>query len=137
MGKGDRNKVYFIQLFRPIVFDMDFPQFVFGVFELPLLRIAQKRHHFFFKGTYLPHLVAICQIHVGFNKLFGAPWCFFWRLRKFPRFFISRFFTPLVPCYETPKNTTPKKEKRKASGCFLFWGCGKCTSLSSSFSYLG
>ena len=33
------------QLFRPKVFDMDFPQKVFnGVFELPLLRNAQKRH---------------------------------------------------------------------------------------------
>jgi hypothetical protein len=45
MGKDDRKKVFFSQLFRPKVFDMDFPQkAVFGVFELPLLRNAQKRH---------------------------------------------------------------------------------------------
>jgi hypothetical protein len=44
-GKDDRKKVFFPQLFRPKVFDMDFPQKVFsGVFELPLLRNAQKRH---------------------------------------------------------------------------------------------
>jgi hypothetical protein len=45
MGKDDRKKVFFSQIFRPEVFDMDFPQkVVFGVFELPLLRNAQKRH---------------------------------------------------------------------------------------------
>jgi hypothetical protein len=45
MGKDERKKVFFSQLFRPKVFDMDFPQKVFyGVFELPLLRNAQKRH---------------------------------------------------------------------------------------------
>ena len=33
------------ELFRPKAFDIDFPQKVFnGVFELPLLRNAQKRH---------------------------------------------------------------------------------------------
>jgi hypothetical protein len=45
MGKDDRKKVFFPQLFRPKVFDMDFPQEALcGVFELPLLRNAQKRH---------------------------------------------------------------------------------------------
>jgi hypothetical protein len=45
MGNDDRNKVFSPQLFRPKAFDMDFPQKVFcGVFELPLLRNAQKRH---------------------------------------------------------------------------------------------
>jgi hypothetical protein len=45
MGKDDRKKVFFSQLFRPKVFHMNFPQKVFyGVFELPLLRNAQKRH---------------------------------------------------------------------------------------------
>jgi hypothetical protein len=44
MGKDERKKV-FSQLFRPKFFDIDFPQKVFcGVFELPLLRNAQKRH---------------------------------------------------------------------------------------------
>jgi hypothetical protein len=44
MGKDDRKKVFCSQLFRPKAFDMDFPQNVFyGVFELPLLRNAQKR----------------------------------------------------------------------------------------------
>jgi hypothetical protein len=44
MGKDDRKKVFFPQLFRPKVFDMDFPPKVFyGVFELPLLRNAQKK----------------------------------------------------------------------------------------------
>jgi hypothetical protein len=43
MGKDDRT--FFSSTFRPKVFDMDFPQKVFdGVFELPLLRNAQKRH---------------------------------------------------------------------------------------------
>jgi hypothetical protein len=45
---GKRRKDFFFfppQLFRPEVFDIDFPQKVFnGVFELPLLRNAQKRH---------------------------------------------------------------------------------------------
>jgi hypothetical protein len=63
-------------------FDMDFPEKAFdGVFELPLLRNAQKRHKRKSqkklkkrKGTYLPHLVAICQIYVAFNFLFlDAP----------------------------------------------------------------
>jgi hypothetical protein len=45
MGKDERKQVLFSQLFRPKVFDMDFPQKVFdAVFELPLLRNAQKRH---------------------------------------------------------------------------------------------
>jgi hypothetical protein len=44
MGKDERIFL-FSQLFRPKVFDIDFPQKVFyGVFELPLLRNAQKRH---------------------------------------------------------------------------------------------
>jgi hypothetical protein len=43
--KTKGKKLFFSQLFRPKVFDMDFPQKVFyGVFELPLLRNAQKRH---------------------------------------------------------------------------------------------
>jgi hypothetical protein len=45
VGKDERKNVFFSQLFRPKVFDIDFPQKVFyGVFELPLLRNAQKRH---------------------------------------------------------------------------------------------
>jgi hypothetical protein len=37
-GKIRKEKSVFSQLFRPKVFDMDFPQKVFnGVFELPLL----------------------------------------------------------------------------------------------------
>jgi hypothetical protein len=43
MGKDGRKKAFFSQLFRPKVFDMDFSQKVFnGVFELPLMRNAQK-----------------------------------------------------------------------------------------------
>jgi hypothetical protein len=43
--KTKGKKFFFSQLFRPKVFDMDFPQKVLnGVFELPLLRNAQKRH---------------------------------------------------------------------------------------------
>jgi hypothetical protein len=39
------KKFFVSQLFRPKVFDMDFPQKVcFGVFEFPLLRNAHKRH---------------------------------------------------------------------------------------------
>jgi hypothetical protein len=57
MEKDERKKVFFSQLFRPKAFDMDFPQKVFfGVFELPLLRNAQKRHKKNIKkSTYLPH----------------------------------------------------------------------------------
>jgi hypothetical protein len=58
-------------------FDMDFPKSFWGVFELLLLRNAQKRH---LKkdgggkeGTYLPHWVAICQIYVAFKKNLSAP----------------------------------------------------------------
>jgi hypothetical protein len=46
MGKDERKHAFFPQLFRPKAFDMDFPQKVFrGVFELPLLKNAQKRHN--------------------------------------------------------------------------------------------
>jgi hypothetical protein len=46
--KTTGKKFFFSQLFWPKAFDMDFPQIVFdGVFELPLLRNAQKRHNFF------------------------------------------------------------------------------------------
>jgi hypothetical protein len=48
MGKDERKKVFFSLNFfgqKPKVFDIDLPQKVFcGVFELPLLRNAQKRH---------------------------------------------------------------------------------------------
>jgi hypothetical protein len=73
------KKFFFLNFFRPKVFDMYFPKKVFnGVFELPLLRNSQKRHKKNSKkkkrGTYLPHLVAICQIYGGFNFFFfGAP----------------------------------------------------------------
>jgi hypothetical protein len=72
MGKDERKKVFFSQLFRPKVFDIDFPQkFFYGVFELPLLRNAQKRHKKNLKAlkkkkcTYLPDLLAIFQISVS------------------------------------------------------------------------
>jgi hypothetical protein len=43
-----------------------FGQKVFNVvFELPLLRNAHKVQKK--EGTYLPHLVAICQIYAAFN----------------------------------------------------------------------
>jgi hypothetical protein len=65
--KTKGKKLFFSQLFRPKVFDIDFPQKVFyGVFELPLLRNAQKRHKKKQKGTYLPDLLAICQIYPRF-----------------------------------------------------------------------
>jgi hypothetical protein len=45
MGKDDRKNVFFLNFFRPKVFDMYFLKQVFyGVFELPLLRNAKKRH---------------------------------------------------------------------------------------------
>jgi hypothetical protein len=44
-GKRRKEKSFFSQLFRPKAFDMDFSQKVFcGVFEIPLMRNAQKRH---------------------------------------------------------------------------------------------
>jgi hypothetical protein len=45
-GKSEKTtgkKFCFSQLFRPICFDMDFPQKVFyGVFELPLLLVEKR-----------------------------------------------------------------------------------------------
>jgi hypothetical protein len=83
MGKDEMKKVFFPQLFRPKAFDMDFPQKVFyGVFELPLLRSAQKRHKQNLKnktkkqkGTYLPDLLAICQIYPRFIFFFLSAPC--------------------------------------------------------------
>jgi hypothetical protein len=47
---------------------MYFPQKkICGVFELPLLRNAQKRHK---KKKYLPTPFIICQVHVTFNFIF-------------------------------------------------------------------
>jgi hypothetical protein len=78
-----RGKKFFSpQLFRPKVFDMDFPQKVFyGVFELPLLRNAQKLHKKsqifinYKKKRHLPtpfsgHLPDIHRFNFFF---FGAP----------------------------------------------------------------
>jgi hypothetical protein len=43
MGKDEREKVLFSQLFRPKAFDMGFSEKAFyGAFELPLLRNAPK-----------------------------------------------------------------------------------------------
>jgi hypothetical protein len=76
-GKIRQEKSFFSQLFRPEAFDMNFPQKVFcGVFDLPLLRNAQKRHKKNLKKKirHLPHLVAICRIYVAFNLFFSlAP----------------------------------------------------------------
>jgi hypothetical protein len=42
--KTTGKKFFFLNFFRPKVFDMCFPKKVlYGVFELPLLRNAQKR----------------------------------------------------------------------------------------------
>jgi hypothetical protein len=35
------------------------------------------------------------------------------------------------PCYETPKNAIKNKENKNKVNNYLFWGCGKCASLSS------
>jgi hypothetical protein len=45
----NNDRFFSPQLFWRKVFDMDFPQKVFdsGIFELPLLRNAQKVHFFF------------------------------------------------------------------------------------------
>jgi hypothetical protein len=79
--KTTGKKFFFLNFFRPKAFDMYFPKKkCYGVFELPLLRNAQKRHKTNLKikkkkkPTYLPHLVAICQIYGGFNLIFlGHP----------------------------------------------------------------
>jgi hypothetical protein len=43
--KTTGKKFFFLNFFRPKVFDMYFPKKVLnGVFELPLLKNAQKRH---------------------------------------------------------------------------------------------
>ena len=88
--KTKGKKVFFSQLFRPKVFDIDFRQKVFyGVFELPLLRNAQKRHkknkiknNKKQKGTYLPDLLAICQIHPRFIFFFLSAPCVQPRIRS-------------------------------------------------------
>jgi hypothetical protein len=76
----EEHKYAITSTFLLKVFDMDSPQKAcFGVFELPLLRNARKRHKIKQKikeGTYLPHLVAICQIHAA------------WRLVPFSFLFI-------------------------------------------------
>jgi hypothetical protein len=57
MGRTIGKSFFFSQLFRPKGFDMYFPQTVFyGLFELPLLRNAQKRHFKKMGGgeSYLP-----------------------------------------------------------------------------------
>ena len=69
MGKYEREKKI-LNFFGQKFLTWTFPKFFFnGVFELPLLRNAQKRHKKNKNkiGTYLPHLVAICQIYVAFN----------------------------------------------------------------------
>jgi hypothetical protein len=72
-GKRRQDFVY-PQLFQPKVFDMDFPQmFVCGVFELPLLRNAQKRHkrnkkRRRYHGTaFSGHLAGIRRFHFFFS----------------------------------------------------------------------
>jgi hypothetical protein len=78
-GKRRKEKSFFFsQLFRPKVFDMDFLQKVFyGVFELPLLRNAQKRHKKIKKlkkkSTYLPHLQSARYTSLSILFFFGAP----------------------------------------------------------------
>jgi hypothetical protein len=68
------GKKFSPSFFLQKVFDIDFPQKGFnGVFELPLLRNAQKRHKRRKKGTHLPHLPAIWQIYVAFNIFSSAP----------------------------------------------------------------
>jgi hypothetical protein len=64
MGKDDRKKSFFSLKFFGFFFDMELPQKVCsGVFELPLLRNAQKRHKINLKikqkSTYLLHCEAI------------------------------------------------------------------------------
>jgi hypothetical protein len=56
-------------------FDMYFFKRFYGVFELSLLRNAQKRHLKKRVSTYLPHLVTICQMYVAFISPppFSAP----------------------------------------------------------------
>ena len=68
MGKDERKKVFFSQLFRPKVFDMYFPKTFYGVFELPLLRNAhnQKKREV---PTYLIyHLPDIRRFHFFFSS---------------------------------------------------------------------
>jgi hypothetical protein len=109
MGKDDR--IFFLsQLFRPKGFDMDFPQAVFnGVFELPLLRNAQKRHNKISKNKkkHLPHLVPISQIYVAFKLFSLAPLGFYAFLSKG----ISKH-----PTKKGKKNVENVSQKRKLRG---------------------
>jgi hypothetical protein len=133
MGKDDRKKKK-SQLFRPKVFDMDFPQNVFyGVFELPLLRNAQKRHkknskkNIFVlkKGTYLPHLVAICQIYVIslFICLVMCLCTLDTRSRPGPKNLLSYLLTSLGG---TAKNAIKIKIKRRRGGNDIQKGFSWC-----------
>jgi hypothetical protein len=78
--KTKGKKFFFSQLFRPKVFDIDFPQKVFyGVAELPLLRNAQKRHKQIKKikkkqkGTYLIYWPSAGYTPVSFFFFLNAP----------------------------------------------------------------
>jgi hypothetical protein len=85
-----KRKKFFFSTFRPKVFDMDFPQKVFhGVFELPLLRNAQKRHLF------LKNLKK--ETHKNAHRFGGV--------------FLWRFWTP---CKGTPKNATNRSPNKTA-----------------------
>jgi hypothetical protein len=134
MGNDDRKKVFVSQLFRPKAFDIDFPQKVFyGVFELPLLRNAQKCYNkrsqklIKRKERYLPtpfngNMPDIRRFQLFFlrrplkqNDGHRRGWLVLQRPKKYrgwsvspPDFFIAFFNSPYR---KTPKNVINKTEK--------------------------
>ena len=118
MGKDDRKKVFFLNFFRPKVFDMYFPKKVFnGVFELPLLRNAQKRtkthKNAHKKKKYLPtpfsgHLPDIRGFQFYFSWAPLVP-------------FFGVFVFLGSSCRETAKNAIKKNRWEKTTGKKFFF----------------
>jgi hypothetical protein len=77
-GKKRQEKGFFSQLFWQKVFDMDFHQQIFnGVFELPVLRNAQKRHQkkgvCLLDGRFLPAGMPVCFTCMCFPQRTQTP----------------------------------------------------------------
>jgi hypothetical protein len=69
------------ELFCEKLLACTFSNICFGVFELLIFEkltktpVKQNGKHIFLKQRYLPHLVAICQIYVGFKTNLQRPLC--------------------------------------------------------------
>ena len=115
MGKDERKKVFFPQLFRPKVFDMDFPKKFFMVFlNSPCWE------------THKNAMGKDERKKVFFSQLF--------RPKVFDMDFPKKFFVVFLnsPCWETHKNAI-KKRKKKGGTYLPDLSSARCTSLSFAF----